>query len=344
MPRELIALGPRKLILREYEEKELQADEIRIRTEFSSPKHGTESHIYRGTSPTHKKMFDPHYRLFLPRETTGSPFPRPLGNMSTGTVIEAGAKVKKFKAGDKVLGHLPIRETFTVKENQISHLPAGMSSEEAVCLDPAYVALAGIRDANIRLGERVAIFGLGAIGLMSAQMAKLSGATTVFASDPLPIRRRLAEEYGADRTFDPTGVDVGLEIKKASEDKGVDVAIEISGSYGALQDAIRSVHYCGRVVTVSFYQGSGSALRLSEEWHHNRITMLSSMPVWENPSRNYPMWDAERLEETAFALMQTKKLTAEGLIAPVYPFEKSVEAYELIDKHPEKCIKLGITY
>ncbi len=344
MPRELIALKPRKLILREYQEKKLQADEIRIKTEFSSPKHGTESHVYRGTAPTHEKTFDPHYRLFLAREKTGSPFPRPLGNMSTGTVIEAGGKVKKFKAGDRVFGHLPIRETYTVKENQINHLPAGMSSEEAVCLDPAYFALAGIRDASIRLGERVAIFGLGAIGLMATQMAKLSGATIIFASDPLPIRQRLAEKYGVDRTLDPTSEDVGLEIKKASQDKGVDVAIEVSGSYSALQDAIRSVHYCGRVVTVSFYQGSGSALRLSEEWHHNRITMLSSMPVWENPSRDHPMWDAERLEETVFALMQTKKITVEGLIAPIYPFEKAMEAYELIDKHPEKCIKLGIGY
>ncbi len=81
MPRELIALKLRKLILREYQEKKLQADEIRIKIEFSSPKHGTESHVYRGTAPTHEKTFDPHYRLFLARENTASPFPRPLGNM-----------------------------------------------------------------------------------------------------------------------------------------------------------------------------------------------------------------------------------------------------------------------
>ncbi len=344
MPRELIVLKPRKLILRVYKEEKLQADEMRIKAEFSSPKHGTESHLYRGTSPTHEKLFDPQYRLFLSREKASSLFPRPLGNMSVGTVIEIGEKVKKFKVGDRVFGHLPIRETHTVKENQINSLPVGMSSQEAVSLDPAYFALAGIRDANIRLGEKVAIFGLGAIGLMAVQMAKLSGATTLFASDPLSIRRQLAEKYGATRTFNPTSEDAGLEIKKASQDKGVDVAIEVSGNYKALQDAIRSVHYCGRVVTVSFYQGSGSALKLSEEWHHNRITMLSSMPVWENPNRDYPLWDSDRLEATTLNLMQIKEITVEGLITPIYPFEKAIEAYELIDKHPEKCIKLGITY
>ncbi len=71
------------------------------------------------------------------------------------------------------------------RERQIHILPKTMSPQEAVCLDPAHFALAAVRDANVRIGTKVAIFGLGAIGLIAVQMVKLSGAELVFASDPL---------------------------------------------------------------------------------------------------------------------------------------------------------------
>lgn len=358
MPRELVAIESKKPVLREYEENPLDENEVRIKTEFSSPKHGTELHVYRGTSPFQDKEFSPAWRMFLPREGATSLFPRRLGNMSVGTVVEVGRKVSKFKVGDKVYGHLPIRETHTIskrrveegilgmgsRERQIHILPREMSSQEAVCLDPAHFALAAVRDANVRVGAKVAIFGLGAIGLMAVQMVKLSGVELVFASDPLSNRRNLAKKYGADQLFDSTRCNVGFEMKKATGKKGVDVAIEISGSDAALSDAIRSVHYCGLVVTASFHHGRANALRLGEEWFHNRITLRCSMPVWDNPSRDYPMWDARRLEDTAFHLMRDKKLTADGMITPTYPFEKSVEAYKFINEHPDQCIKLGITY
>ena len=66
-----------------------------------------------------------------------------------------------------------------------------------MCLDPLVMALA-MRDAGIKLGDRVAVFGLGAIGLMTVQLAKAAGADWVVAIDPLANRRALAREFGAD--------------------------------------------------------------------------------------------------------------------------------------------------
>ena len=361
MPKELIATGPGQTPLREYEEPPLGDAQIRIRSEFAAPKHGTESHGFSGDASLSENYFDSEYRIMLPREKSQSLFPRPLGNMTVGTVVEAGSEVTKFKVGDRVYGHLPIRETHTVdqdgrggkgpkslgsgvQERRIHRVPEGMSPQQVVILDPAHFALAAVRDANVRLGERVAVFGLGAIGLLIVQMARMSGAGFVFAVDPLANRRALAERYGADRTFDPTDCDVGYEIKKATSGRGADVAIEASAVYAALQDAIRSVHYSGLVVTVSFYKGEGTALRLGEEWHLTRVTVRSSMPVWGNPSRDYPMWDDERLEDTVLELMCEEKLNIDGLIYPIVPFEKSDEAYLLIGEHPDQCIKLGITF
>ncbi len=280
--------------------------------------------------------------------------------MIVGIVTEIGDAVDKFEVGDRVYAHLPIRETHIVsqegrwgntppiwvglREGRINKVPDGLTFEQVVCLDPGHFALAAVRDANVRIGERVAVFGLGAIGLMIVQMAALSGARQILAVDPLRNRRNLAETLGAHCILDPETCDIGLEIKKATGKRGADVAIEASGNYRALQEAVRSVHYSGLVVTVSFYHGEGTALRLGEEWHHTRVTVRSSMPVWGNPSRDYPMWDDERLENTVLDLMTSGELKTEGIVSPVFPFERAIEAYRMITVHPERFIKLGFTF
>jgi 2-desacetyl-2-hydroxyethyl bacteriochlorophyllide A dehydrogenase len=360
MPREVIAIGPGKVEIREYQELDLGSNDIRIRTEFASPKHGTESHGFTVESPFDGRYFDDEYRIFLPKKTTEANFPRPLGNMAVGVVIDAGKDTTRFKVGDRVYGHLPIRETQTVcerrgelgpirpglgvRESRIHQLPSRMTPQEAVLLDPCHFALGAVRDANIRLGEWVAVYGLGAIGLMIVQMALLSGAERVLAVDPLENRRDLALKLGAEEALNPASCDAGHEIKKTTGKRGVDVAIDASGSYQALQAAIRSVHYAGRVVSCSFYHGERTPLHLDEEFFLARITVEASLPVWGNPSRDYPMWDDERLEDTVFRLMQRKSVKVEGIIHPVYPFDQAVEAYREIHEHPDRCVKLGIVF
>jgi threonine dehydrogenase-like Zn-dependent dehydrogenase len=360
MPRELVLAAPGRVELREYSEPALGPGQLRIRTRFAAPKHGTESHAFRGDPTLAERIFDPEYRMFLPAPERRALFPRAVGNMAVGEVVEVARGVRGFAPGDAVYGHLPIRETHTVdpaalrgksvplwsgaRESRIHHLPEGMSPQQAVLLDPAHFALAAVRDAQVRIGERVAVFGLGAVGLLALQMARLSGAEAVFAVDPLASRRRMAERFGADMAYDPAACDAAYEIKRATGKQGVDVAIEASGAYRALHEAIRAVHYSGLVVTVSFYHGGGAELRLGEEWHHTRVTVRSSMPVWGNPSRDHPLWDDERVELTALSLMQRNRLSTEGIVGPVVPLEQAAEAYREALEHPESSIKLGVTF
>ena len=108
----------------------------------------------------------------------------------------------------------------------------------ARALDPADFALGAVRDGHLRLGDVVAVFGMGAIGLVALQLAKLAGAHPVIAVDPLPLRLRVAQECGADLVLDPSSCDAGLEIKKATAKRGADVCIEYSGHYLGLQGAL----------------------------------------------------------------------------------------------------------
>jgi threonine dehydrogenase-like Zn-dependent dehydrogenase len=218
-----------------------------------------------------------------------------------------------------------------------------MSPESIVCWDPAEFALAAIRDAEVRLGERVAIFGMGAIGLMAVQMARLSGAAAVIAVEPIHRRRALAFRLGADHAVDPEGCDVAVQIRHLTGGKGVDTAIEASGSYPALQQAIRSVGFGGLVVPLAFYTGEAFGLRLGEEWHMNRITMRSSRAI-SDPNRDHPLWDRERIRWAAFDLLREGKVSSAGVLHPVVSFEDSAEAFRLIDEAPQESVKLGITY
>ena len=86
-----------------------------------------------------------------------------------------------------------------------------------------------MHDASLKLGDRVAIFGLGAFGLLTVQLARMQGAAWIAASDPIADRRALAEKLGADLVLDPTTTDVGLELRRL-DGVGVDVAVEFSGS------------------------------------------------------------------------------------------------------------------
>ncbi len=349
MPRELQLTAPRTLALVPYEDRPLQPNEIRAQALYSGISHGTELNLYRGTSPFHDKRFDPDLRLFVPSADKPS-YPMRLGYEWVGRVIAVGEEVTAFQPGDLVHLPFPHRETHTFPADghtslgPIRPLPRDFPPERGVVLALAGVALQAIHDAHIKVGDRVAVFGLGAIGLLTVQLARLNGASWIDAVDPLPTRRRLAERLGADRTLDPTACDVGSAIKTASPQRGADVAIEVSGHYQALHEAIRSVRMAGTVVAAGYYQGGGAALRLGEEWHHNRITMISSMGVWGCPHRDYPAWDRGRVHQTVVELVAAGRLRVDELITHRFPFERAAEAYALIDQRPEEAVKAILVY
>jgi threonine dehydrogenase-like Zn-dependent dehydrogenase len=98
------------------------------------------------------------------------------------------------------------------------------------------------------------------------------------------------------------------------------------------------------LVTCSYYRGAGTPLQLDQEFFLARLTVRASMPVWHNPSRDYPMWDDERVEEAVYRLMLEGRLDPNGLVDPIVSFEESPEAYVAMSKHPERGVKLGIKF
>src|SRR6266540_5736218 len=344
MPYELLLTEPRSIRLDLYDEQQVAPDQVRAEAIVSGVSHGTELALYRGVSPFDGKRFDADFRLFVD-DVRAETYPMRLGYEWVGIVREAGVQVDAVGVGDLLHLALPHRETQTVTLDDDARaawtvVPESLAPERATLLQSVTIALQAIHDARLKLGDTVAVFGLGAFGLLAVQLARLSGAGWTAGVDPIAGRREHARRLGADVVLDPSVCDVGREIKVASGRAGVDVAIELSGRYAALHQAMRSTRLAGSVVAAGFYSGSpGDELRLGEEWHHNRLTLVSSMSGWGAPHRE-PGWDRRRLRGTALELLVHSRLDVDAFITHRIPFARAAEAYQLIDRSPEGTIRV----
>lgn len=343
MPKRLVALDTGAFAIVEYDLPPLTEQAVRVRVEFGAPKHGTERHILQGGFAG--KRWDPNLRLFLPNTegVDALPAQRGIGNMVVGAVTETGSAANRFSVGDRVFGYGALNEIVQAPEGNWFPL-GGMSVEDAVCVDPAHVAFVAVRDGNVRVGDDVAVFGLGAIGLLTVQVARAAGAHRVFAVDPVPARRLYAQAHGADAAFDPLACDVALEIKRATGNAGVDVSLETSGNARALHEAGRCIRQCGTVVHMPWGPTTTTGLHFDEEWHVNRPRMVFSQaaPYWGNPDRDYPLWDADRAWAMAVELLQSGKITGKGIVTPIIRFDEAPSLLPEMMAHPERGIKVGV--
>lgn len=355
--RRVFLTTPKNIEIQEVELDPMGRKGVLVKTICSGISHGTELALYRGTAPQLSRAFDKEMRLFpaVKDRTVPEVLNRGLGYENVGEVIEVGPDVQNFRPGDLMWCWAPHISYYVFEEgketlgwpppigNYSAKLPAGVSPEEGVFTALSEVALTGIHDASIKVGDYVAILGAGVIGQLVAQLALLNGARKVFVSEPLESRRSMAQAYGA-IVLDPNVTDVSVAIRQETQNRGADVTIETSGNQRAIHEAIRCTGIGGQIVTLGFYQGGAPDVYFGEEWHHNRVTMKSSMSAWLCPSRYDPQWEIKRSFETVLDLMANKKIKVADMITHKIPFEEAAEAYKLLDHHPEQIVKIALVY
>jgi threonine dehydrogenase-like Zn-dependent dehydrogenase len=342
MPKKLMCIGKEQLRWQEYEDQQLGPGQVRVRAEFAAAKHGTEMSFYKGYG-VERGSFDREYQLFRKGQQERSPYPAAVGNMLVGPIEELGRGVTRLSVGDRVCVFSGFAETRVANEGACWKLSEGMSWKSAVCLDPAEFAFAAVRDGQVRIGDAVAVFGLGAIGLLVVQLARLAGASLVIGIDPLVDRRKIAQDLGVDLTLDPRAVDAGLEIKKATDRRGADVVIEYSGSVHAMQQALRGVAYGGNVVMGAYPPPYPASLDLGAEAHLNIPNIIFSRAC-SQPDRDHPRWTEPRIFETCWRWLCDGRLTGDRIVQPVVAFEQLLQEYPKIASEPDRYIKLGVQF
>ena len=203
---------------------------------------------------------------------------RVIGHEAVGYVAELGpqAHTKGLKVGDKVAFYYNYhcgscyycrsgKENFcqnlqlcdwvmsdyiVFREQQVFKLPADTDMIRACLIEPVSVTLHGIDLCGVRPGTSVLVSGGGGIGLLMAQLAKLSGAVRLTVSEPVADKRANALAMGAEHVIDPFGESLGDRAMDITEGRGYDVVIEASGSPGAIPGCYEAL---GRGGTLEFF-------------------------------------------------------------------------------------------
>jgi 2-desacetyl-2-hydroxyethyl bacteriochlorophyllide A dehydrogenase len=337
---------PRTIGFETYEDQPLGPHEVRVRTLYSGISAGTEMTAYRGSNPYLSKQWDATNRLFLPSEPPSQPYPLSgWGYEEVGEVIEISSDVTTLKVGDIVCGTWGHRTHHILPEDYASKRikPQGLEPILAIYSHIGPIALNGILDANIHVGETVAVFGLGVLGQVIAQLARLNGAR-VFGVDMIEKRLQLAKELGAiERGFNPKDGSPAEQIKALTNGRGADVTMEVSGSAKALHEAVRATAYSARVVTLGFFQGEAQGLWLGEEFHHNRISLVCSQISNVDPSLSY-RWDRLRLIHTIMDLQTKGALNLRPVITHVIPFKQAGQGFQILDEAPDQVLQVVLDF
>lgn len=220
---------------------------------------------------------DAHYRAGVSPVLS---LPLTLGHEVAGVVEEVGSQVSNVKAGDRVCLHYLVTcgdcyycstgneqfctsgamigkhrdggyaEYISVPARNAFSLLDGLSFEEgAVLMCSSATSFHALRKAEVKPGERVAIFGVGGLGMSAVQLARAFGALDVYAVDVDEKKLEVAERFGAVPVNAKAG-DPVEELRRLTGGKGVDVALELIGLPLTMQQAVRSLAIFGRAVVV----------------------------------------------------------------------------------------------
>lgn len=329
MEQEVEFTRPGAVRLVPFEAGQPSTGEVLVTTTFSGISAGTELGAFSGTNPYLNKCWDERRRLFV-EGTASHPYPvRGWGYEEVGRVTQLGPGVDDGLLGVPVWGIWGHRSAAVLPAANLRghQLAAEVDPVCGVFARPGAVAMNALLDADAHPGETMVIFGQGVIGLLLTALASAAG-VRVMAVDPSPTRLRLAERFGADTVMaEPSSA--AEVVRSLTGDRGADVAVEISGNYRALGEAIRCVGLHGLVVVASFYQGEVRGLNLGEEFHHNRVRLVSSQVGAVKPSISHK-WTRERLHKHFMSLVNSHQLDPSPLVTHRIAASECQAAYDLL--------------
>jgi len=281
--------------------------------------------------------------------------PMALGYSSAGTVIAVGEGLDGFKPGDRVAcaggGYAVHAEYELVPQNLMAKIPDNVDFESAAFATLGAIALHGFRLAQPQVGERVAIIGLGLLGLLSVGIARAAGCS-VFGIDLDPVRVKLAQQMGVQAVSRDGAEEAGRGF---SQGRGFDTVlicadtasndpIELAGQLARDRGTVVAVGAVGLEIPRKIYYEKEIPLLISRSYGPGRYD-----PAYEENGQDYPFgyirWTEGRNLEAVVELIGSGKLDVQSLITHRFPIESAAKAYEMISgKATEHFLGVVITY
>ena len=330
---------PYTVEIREEQLPSLPDDGLLVKAIATAVSPGTEMLLYRGQMPQ-ELMADATIAAL-----GDGGYPQKYGYASVGRVVEVGTSLDKTWQDRLVFAFQPHQTHFITQPNAVMPLPGGILPETAVFLPNMETAVSFIMDAQPSLGEQVAVFGQGIVGLLTTCLLAQHPLASLLTLDSFPLRQEWSLKLGATVSLNPTDDDLAEQIlatlPHATHYAGFDLALELSGNSAALDQAIELMGFNGRILIGSWYGSKPATLNLGGHFHRSHMQLISSQvsqiaPRWQG------RWSKERRLAVAWQMLQTYQ--PQQLITHRFALSQAAEAYQLIDQRPETAVQIVFKY
>jgi len=276
----------------------------------------------------------------------------PLGYSCSGTVIAVGDGADEFRVGDRVAcagaGYASHREINFVPRNLALKIPEGVSLPAASIATIGAIAMQGVRQAQLAVGETVLVIGAGLVGVLTIQIARAAGCR-VIAIDTNAERAAEAVALGAHFGFSASQPDLAERVRECSR-YGADAALVTasSESSGPIELAAHLLRDRGRIVVVGTV---GLGVSRAAMYHKELSLTLSRSygpgrydPQYEEQGQDYPIgyvrWTERRNMEAFLDLVASQSIQIDGLISHRRAFREGVRAYHELKTSPAYTLLL----
>ena len=317
-----------------------EAEEVLVKTRVSAVSAGTEMLLYRGRFPASLPV-----DATIPALTRPFGYPLAYGYASVGQVAKVGRAANKELLNRPVFCFHPHESHYTIHQDQLILLPGDIEPIEAAFLATMETAVNFLMDGQPVIGEKVAVFGLGVVGLLATVLLAQLPLGDLAVLDPCALRRQNAEAAGARIALDPDPQNAldGLKkrLESASGEVGADLIYELSGNPAALNQAIEIAGAGARIVIGSWYGTKKAELDLGGSFHRNRIKLISSQVSTLAPQFSARWTKSRRLQVAMDMIRQVKP---GRFVTHRFNVRQAAEAYELLDKQPHEAMQVLLTY
>jgi len=280
----------------------------------------------------------------------------PLGYSAAGTVIGVGPDVRQFSVGQRVAcagaGVANHAEYNLVPELLAATVPENASSEDAAYATLGAIALQGVRNADVRVGEYVAVIGLGLLGQLAVQILRAAGCH-VAGLDPVPVRRELAQSSGASLVLSPDSTSLS-SIRAWSCGHGVDAVIitAATSSNAPVELAAEIARDRAKVIMVGV---TGMTIP-RKPYYEKELTFIVSRSYgpgrydrqYEDHGHDYPIgyvrWTEQRNLQAFLEMVAAGTVRPSLLTTHRFPIDRAAEAFEMMLNGREPYLGILLTY
>ena len=327
-------VAPGEIDVVEIEQPDPEPNEVVVETMISAISAGTELLVYHGDVDGRTAADEE-----LPALDGTLSYPIRYGYAAVGRVTSLGDRVDPAWRGRRVFAFNPHESYFSASPENVHPIPDGIGPERTAFFANVETAINLALDAAPRIGEQVAVFGQGVIGLLTTAVLSEMPVETLIAVEPHDDRRELAERMGADVTIDPETRDPAAAVEELTG--GADIAIEVSGQPSTIESAVEATRYDGRVLVGSWYGTKRAEIGLGDHYHRGRISVESSQVSTISPELR-GRWNKRRRRETAWQWL--REIDVEEFITHRFHVSEADEAYRQLTDRPEETLQVLFRY